>query len=181
MKLQAITLAAVVTSFFVTTNADAGKFDLGDVIRTAQKINNHQKITRPSPNPPVYPLPEPPRYTHPVEPPHYINPVQPPVCKKPAPPVCKKPAPPINRPPARCAKMKLMNNAGAEVYFVLNNAHDYDTLRADSVEIIESHTHKPHLISYHNGQQLVEYELDPNGVYGFEWQGQVLQLVEIRS
>jgi len=179
MKLQAITLVTVVTSFFLNTNADAGRFDLGQVIRTAQKIDrqlNHGPITRPSPNPPVYPLPEPPRYKP-----------APPVCKpappiyKPAPPVCKKPAPPINRPPVQCARLKLMNNAGADVYFVLNNAHDYATLRADDVEIVESHTHKPHLISYHNGQELVEYELDANGVYGFEWQGQILQLVELQG
>jgi len=184
MKLQAITLAAVVASFSIT-NADAGKFNLGQVIRTAQKIDrqiNHGKITRPSPNPPVY--------THPVEPSHrtYPTPVDPPRCKKPAPPihrpappVCRKPAPPVNRPPARCAKMKLMNNAGADVYFVLNKAHDYSTLPTDEVEIVESHNGRPHHISYNNGQEVVEYELDPNATYSFEWEGQVLQLLEVQS
>lgn len=177
MKLQGITLAAVVTSFFVTTNADAGKFNLGQVIRTAQKIDrqiNHGQISRPSLNPPVYTLPvEPPHHSYPtpVEPPH-CKPA-PPVCK-PQPPVCKKP--PVNRPPVRCVKMKLMNNAGAEVYFVLNNANDYSTLGADAVEIVESHSGQPHLISYHNGQQMVEYELDPNATYSFEWEGDTLQL-----
>ncbi|MBD3671984.1 MAG: hypothetical protein HUJ26_00535 [Planctomycetaceae bacterium] len=186
MKLQAIVLVAVVISFFTTTNADAGNFNLGDVIRTAQKINNsvnnHQgggKITYPSPDPPVHTLPvEPPRHTYPtpVEPPH-CKPA-PPVCK-PQPPVCKKP--PVNRPPVRCAKMKLMNNAGAEVYFVLNNANDYITLGVDTVEIVESHNGQPHLISYHNGQQMVEYELDPNATYSFEWEGDTLQLFATQS
>ena len=181
MKLQAITFAAVVTSFFVTSNADAGKFNLGNVIRTAQKIDQQLnrgggKITYPSPNPP--------KYTHPVEPPHHIYPipVEPPHCKKPAPPICKKPThPPINRPPAKCLTLKLINKAGAEVYFVINNADDYTTLPAGENHWLKTMNPQPHTISYHNGQQMVEFELSADGTYSFEWEGDTLQLYEVQG
>ena len=38
----------------------------------------------------------------------------------------------------------------------------------------------PHHISYQNGHEMVEYELDPNATYSFEWQGEVLQLLEVQ-
>jgi hypothetical protein len=193
MKLQAITFVAVVTSFSFSTSADAGKFDLVREIKTAQvinhQVNHHGKITRPSPNPPVttFPIvrpikpickPKPPVVVYPIHPVHPIrpiHPVHPPVCKKP--PVCK---PPVNRPPVRCLSLKLINNAEADVYFVLNQADDFVTLTAGDKHWTKTKNPAPHHISYHNGQEMVEYELDPNGTYSFEWQGEVLQLLEVQ-
>jgi len=188
MKLQAITFAAVVTSFFINTSADAGKFDLVKAIRTAQtinhQVNHHGKITRPSPNPPVttFPIvhpvkpickPKPPVVVYPI---HPVHPVHPPVCKKP--PVCK---PPVNRPPAQCLTLKLINNAESEVYYVLNQADDYKTLTVGDKHWTKTMNPQPHHISYHNGQEMVEYELDADGTYSFEWEGETLQLLEVQG
>jgi hypothetical protein len=241
MKLQAITTIAVLTGIISTTTADAGKFNLGDALRVAQKINQgpnfgggkpvykplpypgngggkpiHKPLPHPGhgggkppvckPKPPVCKppvhLPTPPPVYHPQPPvckpkPPVCPPVykpQPPVCKKPGcecgvckcqvckchkpgPPVCK---PPINRPPVKCYTMKLINDAGAEVFFSIDGA-DYQQLANGDFEMVKSHNRQPHLISYHNGIEVVEFELDPSAIYGFEWQGDTLMLLEIQG
>lgn len=76
--------------------------------------------------------------------------------------------------------MKLMNNAGADVFFSLDG-QDYQQLDNGDFEIVKSHGAKPHMISYHNGLEVVEYELDPTAIYGFEWEGDTLMLLEIQG
>ena len=183
MKLQVITTFAVISGIFSTTHADAGKFDLGQALRTAQTINrtvnnvkhnSSQKIAFPSPNPPVYKHPVIKPIHRPLPHPGHGH-VHKPICHK---PICK---PPVNRPPKKCYTLKLINNAEAEVYYVLNEQTDFSTMPVDDVDWIKSMNPAPHTISYHNGQEEVEYELDPNGIYSFEWQGETLQLLEVQG
>ena len=182
MKLQVITTIAVLSGIFFSTSADAGNFNLGKALRTAQQvqrtvnnINNgggqpkyktlpYNPPVKTAPAPIVQPLPHPGHGHHPV-------------CK-PKPPVCK---PPVNHPPKKCYTLKLINKAGAEVYYTLNQAKDYSTMPVDDVDWIKTLNPAPHTISYHNGQEVVEYELDADGTYGFEWQGETLQLLEIQG
>ena len=77
--------------------------------------------------------------------------------------------------------MKLMNNAGAEVFFNLNNSEEYATMLADDVELITSRSAQPHIINYHNGVEQIEYELDPTASYSFEWEGETLMLLEVQG
>lgn len=233
MKLQVITTFAVLTGIITTTSADAGDFNFGKALRTAQQINRvvngpkhggggpiYKPLPYPGPKPLPHPghgggkppvcKPKPPVYKPPIvilpEPPIYKP--HPPVCKpkppvcKPKPPVCKKPGckcrvckcrvckchkprppvckPPINRPPVKCYTMKLINDAGAEVFFSLNG-EDYQQLDNGDVETVKSHGRQPNLIKYHNGIEVVEFELDPTAVYGFEWEGDTLMLLEIQG
>ena len=178
MKLQVITTIAVFSGLFATTSADAGKFDLVKAVQTAQQIN--QSINQKSGQPKYVTLPYNPNkggnpgYVSPHPNPGYSH-CKPPVCK---PPVCH---PPVNHPPVKCYSMKLMNNAGAEVYYILDKAQDYNQLPAEQVEVVKSHSSQPHTISYHNGQEVVEYQLSVNGTYSFEWQGETLMLLEIQG
>ena len=62
------------------------------------------------------------------------------------------------------------------MFYNLNQSEEYTQMPVDDAELIKSHTPKPHLISYHNGVELVEFELDPSAAYSFEWQGETIQL-----
>jgi hypothetical protein len=178
MKLQVITTAAVLTAFFSTTSADAGKFNLGKALRTAQQVQRTVNNINNGGGQPKY-------KTLPYNPPQkggHPGHGHKPVCKpKPHPGHGHKPCPPVNRPPKKCYTLKLINNAGAEVYYTLNQAEDYRTMPVDDVDWIKTLNPAPHTISYHNGQEVVEYELDADGTYGFEWQGETLQLLEIQG
>jgi hypothetical protein len=189
MKLQVITTLAVISGFFTTTSADAGKFNLGQALQTAQQIGNAVNTIKYGPQyktPPYYPGNGYPGYgTTPGyvwdPPPGWQQPpvYQPPVVYPPQPqPGCH---PPVNLPPVKTYKMVLQNNTGAEVYYNLDNSKNYHTMPKDDVDVIQSQFQKPHLISYHNGHKVVQYELNPNATYSFEWQGDTLQLLEIQS
>ncbi len=190
MKLQAITLIVAFSGIITSTSADAGDFNFGDAVRKVQKINravNGSQFGGGSPgfggggNPGyVKPLPFPgygkPKYCPP--------PAHKPICK-PQPPVshCPPPvcAPPINRPPVKCFIMKLMNHTGAEVFYNLDHSDQYTQMPIDDAQLIKSHTQQPHLIRYHNGQEVVEFQLDPSAAYAFEWQNETLVLLEIQA
>jgi hypothetical protein len=54
-------------------------------------------------------------------------------------------------------------------------------LKADGFEMVKSVSPKGHLIKYHNGQELVQYQLDSEAVYSFEWEDDVLLLLEVNG
>ena len=189
MKPQATAMIVVFSAIITSTTADAGDFNFGDAVRKVQKIN--RAVNGPQfggGNPQfgggipgyVKPLPSPgygkPEYCPP--------PVHKPICK-PQPPVshCPPPvhAPPINRPPVKCYIMKLMNHTGADVFYNLDNSDEYTQMPIDDAQLIKSHSQQPHRIRYHNGQEVVEFELDPSATYAFEWQGETLVLLEIQA
>ena len=66
------------------------------------------------------------------------------------------------------------------MFFSLDG-QDFQQLANGDSELVKSNGAQPHLIKYHNGTQVVEYELDPAGAYGFEWQGQTLALLQIQG
>lgn len=172
MKLQVITMLAVVTGFAgVGGSSPADANDFYKVIRTIRAVdhvvNGHHGPGNgygPGYGPGVIvdPVPQPGHgHFHP----------------KPKPIVYY---PPVNKPPVKKFTMKLINNAGSEVYFSLNG-QDYQMLKADGFEMVKSVSPKDHLIKYHNGQELVQYQLDPESVYSFEWDEGVLLLLEIKG
>lgn len=262
MKLQAITMIAMLTGLLATSNSEAGKFDFNQIVRTVKnsqgpgfqhtgpghisrpgggnrvEILPYPPVGRPPvcrpkppvcrPEPPVYPIYPPPTVRPPVckpqppicppprppvcekppvKPPVCIKPpicppVKPPVCIKPPvkPPVCEKPqckcnvckcqtcrcgnqqvGLPINRPPVRVSQLTLMNNAGAEVHFSLNENPNVETMPADDVSVVESRSARGIQIAYHNGLEVVEYDLDADASYSFEWQGETLQLLQVEE
>lgn len=159
--------------------------------------------------PPVKPpvcIPKPP-ICPPVKPPVCIKPpicppVKPPVCNKPPvkPPVCIKPqckcnvckcqvcqcgdqhvSLPINRPPVRVSQMTLMNNAGAEVHFSFKGTEQVESMPAEDVSVYETRQRQEIQIAYHNGLEVVQYDLDPSASYSFEWQGETLQLLQVEA
>jgi len=183
MKLQAITMIAVITGFAGQTPA-AEANDFIKVIRTINAIDRTVNGPRFGRGPRRGPIGKPIILPHP-------GPVRPgpPVCK-PRPPVhvcpvchhkrCTCQRPPINRPPVKKFTMKLLNNAETKVYFSLND-RNFQELLADDLEVIKSPSPKGHLIKYHNGIELVQYTLDPSSVYSFEWEGDTLVLLEIQG
>jgi len=119
----------------------------------------------------------------PVEPPCHTCECHVCKCHKPVLPICHKPISqlPINRPPVKLVTMTLMNNAGADVHFSLNSNEQVETMPADSESVVESRSLEALKIAYHNGVEVVEYELDPSAAYSFEWEGEALQLLQVQG
>lgn len=157
------------------------------------------------PKPPICPPVKPPIYCPPPKPP-VCPPVKPPVCVKPPicppvkPPVCEQPACPcnlckcqtcqcgdqhvglpINQPPVRVYTLTLMNNAGADVHFRFNGAEEVESMSADDVAAFESRATQGIQIAYHNGLEVVQYDLDPSASYSFEWQDDTLMLLQVEE
>lgn len=118
------------------------------------------------PQPPVICPPQPP--VCPPQPP--VCPPQPPVCP-PQPPVC----PPVNVPPHIDFCIEICNHAGAEVHFNFND-QGYVCLPCHGCKTFHGHTVHMPTIEYHNGHEVVRYELAPQGKYEFRWSSGVLQL-----
>jgi len=193
MKLQAITMIAVLTTFAGTTTTTVEANDFIKVIRTINAIDNVVNGPRFGPGQIHHPIHKP--IHKPIILPHpghgHIHP-KPPVCKPPIgkPPVhiCKRchshvchcHKPPINKPPVKKFAMKLMNNAETKVFFSLNGL-DYQMMQANDVEVVKSVSPQGHQIKYHNGVEVVEYTLDPTAAYSFEWEGETLQLLQIQG
>jgi len=91
---------------------------------------------------------------------------------------CQKP--PVNKPPMKKFIMKLLNNADTKLFFSINGL-DYQLLEADGVELVKSLSPKPHRIAFHNGNEVVEFDLDPTAIYSFEWEEHQLMLYEIEG
>jgi hypothetical protein len=166
MKLQVITMIAVVTGFAgVVGSNPAAANDLYKVLRTIRTIdrtvNGHYG---PGPG-----------YGH-----NHGPIVQPPSHAGHSHSKLIVYSPPMNKPPMKQYAMKLVNNAETKVFFSLNG-EDFQMLEADGLEMIKSVSPKGHLIKYHNGQEVVQYELDPTAVYSFEWQDETLMLLEIEG
>jgi len=179
MKLQVITTIVALSGLFTATSADAGKFNLGQAFQTAQQINWAVNGMQ-QPQYKIYP-----GYNYGTNLGYIYNP---PVWK--TTPVYTTPTytqhvhvyqPPVNRPPVKTFKMVLQNNTGAEVYYSLNHNKNYTTMPKEDVDVFQSYSQKPVLISYHNGHEVVEYELNPASTYSFEWQEDTLQLLEIQG
>lgn len=174
MKLQVLTMIAVVTGFVGVSGASSAEAnDFVKVLRTIRTIDHvvnghhgHGPSHGHGPGhghghgPGPMPLPGHGHY-HP----------------KPKPIVYY---PPVNKPPVKKFMMKLVNNAETEVYFSLNG-QEYQMLEADGIEMIKSFSPKGHLIKYHNGQDVVQFQLDPAAVYSFEWEDDVLLLLEVKG
>jgi hypothetical protein len=77
--------------------------------------------------------------------------------------------------------MTLMNNAGAEVHFSLNASEQVETMPADTKSVVETRSSEALKIAYHNGVEVVEYDLDPSAAYSFEWEGETLQLLQVQG
>lgn len=92
--------------------------------------------------------------------------------------VCNKP--PINKPPMKKFTMNLLNNAETNLFFSINGL-DYQLLEADGVELVKSLSPKLHRIAFHNGVEVVEFDLDPSAIYSFEWEEDQLMLYEVES
>jgi len=146
-----------------------------------------------APNPPVGPVPPVPPAGEendfgiiinlPLPHPGHGNPIQ---CKPPI-KVCPKCGhdhchciPPVNMPPVKKFAMKLLNNADTKIFFSVNGL-DYQMLEADGVEMVKRLSPKLHRITFHNGVEVVEFDLDPNAIYSFEWEVDQLMLYEIAS
>ena len=91
---------------------------------------------------------------------------------------CNKP--PINKPPMKKFTMKLLNNAETNLFFSINGL-DYQLLEAHGVELVKSLSPKLHRIAFHNGVEVVEFDLDPSAIYSFEWEEDQLMLYEIEG
>ena len=174
MKLQALTIIAVVTGFVGMSGSNTAEAnDFVKVLKTIKAIDhavnghhghgpghNHGPIVKPLPHPGhghFHPKPHP--LPHPGHG-HFH--------------------PPVNQPPVKKFVMKLVNNAETKVYFSLN-ASEYQMLEADGLELIKSISPKGHLIKYHDGHELVQFQLDPTAVYSFEWEEDVLLLLEVKG
>ena len=194
MKLQAITMIAVLTAFAGTSTTTVEANDFIKVIRTINAIDhavNGPKFNGPKfgPKPIHHPIHKPIILPHPGH--GHIHP-KPPVCKppivKPQVHICHKyhshichcHKPPINKPPMKKFTMKLMNNAETKIFFSLNGL-DYQMMQADDVELVKSVSPKDHLIKYHNGVEVVEFQLDPTAAYSFEWEGETLMLLQLQG
>lgn len=168
MKLQLITMIAVVTGFVGGGGSDPAEAnDFYKVLRTIRTIDRavnghhgHGPGHGHNHGPIVQPLPHAGHgHSHPK-------------------PIVYHP--PVNKPPVKKFAMKLVNNAETKVFFSLNG-QDFQMLEADGFEMIKSVSPKGHLIKYHNGQEVIQYELDPTAVYSFEWQDEILMLLEIKG
>ncbi|MBD3671894.1 MAG: hypothetical protein HUJ26_00075 [Planctomycetaceae bacterium] len=85
---------------------------------------------------------------------------------------------PINQPPVRVTQLTLLNNAGADVHFRFNGAEQVESMPADDVAVFESRATQGIQIAYHNGLEVVQYDLDPSASYSFEWQEDTLMLLQ---
>lgn len=74
-----------------------------------------------------------------------------------------------------------MNNAGADVHFSLNGNDQVESVPSEDVAVFESRATQGIQIAYHNGLEVVEYDLDPAASYSFEWQGETLALLEVQG
>ena len=52
---------------------------------------------------------------------------------------------------------------------------------ADDVAVFESRATQGIQIAYHNGLEVVQYDLDPSASYSFEWQDETLQLMQVEE
>ena len=77
--------------------------------------------------------------------------------------------------------MTLMNNAGAEVHFSFDGGNAVESMPAEDVAVFESRATQGIQIAYHNGLEVVQYDLDPSASYSFEWQGETLQLLQVEA
>lgn len=188
MRLQAITMIAIVTGLVGSTTVEAN--DLFKAINTIDHVVNGPKFGGPKIGGPKF-GPKPIVKPHPG---HGHLPPKPPACK-PKPPVYKPPVklcpvchhkhctcqkPPINKPPMKKFTMKLLNNADTKLFFSINGL-DYQLLEADGVELVKSLSPKSHRIAFHNGIEVVEFDLDPTAIYSFEWEENQLMLYEIEG
>ena len=77
--------------------------------------------------------------------------------------------------------MTLTNNAGADVHFSFNGDEQVQSMPADDVAVFETRANQGVQIAYHNGLEVVQYDLDPSASYAFEWQGETLQLMQVEE
>lgn len=177
MKLQAITLIAVLSVAFTSNSADAGHPSFGGGSNGSQQNWN-------------------PGYgggSHCVQPPVCSTPVrhtpvyapQPPVRHTPVwtpqRPVCSTPGygTPVNHAPA-VSLLTLLNNSGQTFDFRLNRT-DVDNMLVNGQKKYQTTarqgaSRQPVTIEFHNGQQVVDVQLDPTATYLFTMDAQTQKM-----